>query len=408
MSKNNAAIVIIPLITGCIATTGDGPLVGPGSSSQILESTQTGEASPLPPHGRNIEVAIPVFEPNIPANSDDWEKKAIWPELRRAESKRFAIKMKEALDDTRQFGAVRVVPNQSATGDLYILGKIEESNGEDVKIHIKAVGIDGKTWLSQTFKHRVKEAFFHNIRNQDKSPYEPAFEEAAQRIVEKLKTKDNRYLDDLNTLTEVRFGYSLSEETYAPFIKISGNKMKLISAPADEDAMLQRIRKLRIKDQLFIDSLQPHYEAFDAQLSPSYTAWQKAAFTESKAKREARVEATGKAILGTLLLVAGAVAAANSSNSQDPNTAGVIAGVAGATAGGYLLLESHHASKESKLHHQTLMELGRDIDVRVAPQVVEFEKQTVKLIGDDKEQFDQWRHFLKKIYNEEATPSIQL
>ena len=64
--------VVIPLITGCIATTGGGPLVGPGRSSQILESPQE-EA-----HGRNIEVAIPVFEPNIPANSDDWEKQGLF------------------------------------------------------------------------------------------------------------------------------------------------------------------------------------------------------------------------------------------------------------------------------------------------------------------------------------------
>ena len=394
--------VVIPLITGCIATTGGGPLVGPGRSSQILESPQE-EA-----HGRNIEVAIPVFEPNIPANSDDWEKQGIWPELRRAESKRFAIKMKEALEDTHQFGAVRVVPDQSATGDLYILGKIEESNGENVKIHIKAISIDGKTWLSQTFQHRTKEAFFRDIRNQDKSPYEPVFEQAAQRIIQKLKKKDHQYLADLNTLTEVRFGYSFSEESFAPFMKTSGNKMTLVSAPADEDAMLRRIRKLRTKDQLFIDSLQPHYEAFDAQLSPPYTAWQEAAFTESKAKREARAKAMGKAVLGTLLLVAGAAVAANSSDAHDPNTGGVIAGTVGAAAGGYFLLESHHAYKEAKLHHQSLMELGRDIDVQIAPQVVEFEKQTVKLIGDDKEQFDQWRNFLKKIYNEETTPANQL
>jgi len=46
--------------------------------------------------------------------------------------------------------------------------------------------------------------------------------------------------------------------------------------------------------------------------------------------------------------------------------------------------------------------------VSIAPQVVEMEQQTVELTGTAKEQFAQWRSFLKKIYAQEKTPEKTL
>ena len=65
-------------------------------------------------------------------------------------------------------------------------------------------------------------------------------------------------------------------------------------------------------------------------------------------------------------------------------------------------------SKEAKVHRDALNELGESIDVELAPQVVEFDEQTEKLTGDAKEQFGQWRAFLKKIYEQERTPEVDL
>ena len=46
--------------------------------------------------------------------------------------------------------------------------------------------------------------------------------------------------------------------------------------------------------------------------------------------------------------------------------------------------------------------------MELAPQVIKFEKETVKLTGDAKDQFQQWREFLKKIYALESTPDTKL
>ena len=82
-----------------------------------------------------ISIIIPSFDPNLeqkkkvrnnttthagngPANpaSTSSSSDKIYPELRKVESKRFAIKLKDSLDKTNLLGAVRVTPDATASG----------------------------------------------------------------------------------------------------------------------------------------------------------------------------------------------------------------------------------------------------------------------------------------------------
>ena len=395
-------LAAIFVLSGCYATGGSpfgdsAVAVGPESSSQIMASP------PLRAIQKEIEVIIPTFDPNIPDDPDSWEKKGIWPELRRVESVDFALKMKKALEDTEQLGAVRVAPDQQVTGDLYAIGKINESNGEDVGINIKVVGIDGKSWLNKNYEHRVEEYFFNNMRNKDKSPYDPVFEQAAADIVEQLRRQDQNYLKELNQLSEVRFGYSMSDESFEQFLKFRNNRVELVQAPASNDPMFRRIHQYRVEDQLFTDKMQQYYYDFNQKVGSSYQAWQEAAFTAAKAKRKAKGQAALKTLAGILAIGLGAVAASN--NDSD---VGKVASVGAIGAGAVLLSSGIQDYKESKFHQDTLTELGKSIDVEVAPQVIEFEEKTIELTGDAAAQFNQWRAALKKIYAEERTPATQL
>jgi hypothetical protein len=44
----------------------------------------------------------------------------------------------------------------------------------------------------------------------------------------------------------------------------------------------------------------------------------------------------------------------------------------------------------------------------MAPQVMTYEEESVELTGDIDEQFRQWRDFLNRMYQLEATPDVQL
>ena len=121
--------------------------------------------------------------------------------------------------------------------------------------------------------------------------------------------------------------------------------------------------------------------------------------------REASGKALGQTILGGVLVGLGAAAAISNDDNSIAKGLGSVAGIA---AGSVLLAEGFQTRSEAKVHREALAELGSSLDLELAPRVVAFEGRTVELTGDAREQYVQWRDFLKRIYAEEATPERQL
>ncbi|MZR32365.1 hypothetical protein [Sneathiella litorea] len=381
--------------------------VGPRVSSEVMMATKVDPKSAKP----KLDVVIPVFDPGIP--EDDFElddEEEIWPELRRAEAVRFALNLKEKLEETGKFGAVRVTPNAEANGDLYVLGRIVESNGLDVEISVDVYDISGAKWYDEDYDHEVPEKFFKSIRNKGVDPYDPVFIEAANDLVEHLDDADGTELALLKPVTEMRFGANFSEEAFSEYIREEDGEIELTGLPSEDDPMLRRIRAIWVRDQLYVDNLQQHYEAFDANMGPSYAVWQQQNQETQIALNEARVKQTTQIVGGVLLAILGvglAVASGNSGNYG--RSSGALAGAAVAGVGSAVLFsEGFKTGNETKFHANTLEELGESVDAELAPQVVEFEGETKKLTGNAAKQFAEWREFLKQIYEQEKTPEKQL
>tara|TARA_Y100001936_G_scaffold211393_1_gene218847 strand:- start:3966 stop:5111 length:1146 start_codon:yes stop_codon:yes gene_type:complete len=379
--------------------------VGPSLSSSYLNQKKLNTAQLLP----KLDVIIPVFDPGLPENSD-YEDENIWPEIRRAEANRFAYKLKEKLEETGKFGAVRVAPDRTATGDLYILGQIKESNGEEVKIDVEVIDISNHKWLGDSFDHEVSDAFYKNYRNKGKDPYDPLFEEIAIKITEKLSDYKYKELKDLRYLADLRFGANLLDSQFMQYFKIANGEFKLVGKPSDKDLMFYRVKAIRVRDQLFIDGLQNNYASFSSKMNDSYLLWQHQSLLEIKAKRSANYKAIGQAVGGAALIGLGVLSAIAGSGSRSAatQTASTLGLVAGGVGGAVLIGKSLESNDEANMHRDTLNELGQSVDMELAPKVIEFEKNSVELTGNAKEQFKQWRDFLQRIYLEENTPDLQL
>lgn len=383
------------VLTGC-ATTGTtpSPEVGPGSTTTAASTTDAYR-------GVRLDVIVPIFDPGLPEDSDDYEKEGVWPELRRAEANRFAVTLKRALQDTRAFGDVRVSPDTEATGDLYVIGAIEKSDGQDVKIALDVVDIGGRRWKRDRYRHRVKEYFWRDPRNAGKDPYQPVFDEAAADIAKLVMKRSAETLSNLRHLAEIRFAKSFSEEAFADYIRERNGRVTLTALPDRDDPMLGRTRAIRVREGLFMDRLQTHYDAFTQRTDAGYAAWQEHSLTEVKARNAARGRALVQGVVGAALAVGGAYAAIKGDAELDPGRE--VAGVTAAIVGGVLIAKSFENSAQGKVHAEALAELGESLDVEVAPQVVELEGTTTELTGDAREQFRQWRAFLKRIHAEERT-----
>ena len=354
--------------------------------------------------GVRLDVIVPVFDPNIPKDSDQYEKLGIWPELRRTEAIRFAVALKNELDNTNVFANVRTTPDVAVSGDLYVTGKIIKSNGEDVEIAVQVHDISGARWMKKSYKHRVKEYHWQNVRQAGKDPYQPVFQKVAKDVAALLKKKSNDDLATVRAISEIQFASTFAPESFGHHLRQQNKRIKLASLPAVDDPMLVRTRAIRVLDGQYMEKVQDHYDQFVAETNPSYVAWQEHSMSSAKAEREAKSKAGLQALGGLLLLVGAAAAADNSSDDTLTNAA-----VAGAAVGGIMLMQDSFASNaEGKYHRGNLMELGSSLNLEVAPQVVQIEDTTYTMQGDLKAQLRQWRTFLKQFYALEATPDVQL
>lgn len=376
---------------------------GPQLSESIENEAKSSSFTPA--LGTKLDVIIPVFDPGLSDSAENYEEEGIWPELRRAEANRFAFKLKQALDNTQKFGAVRVTPDKTASGDLYILGKILASDGEEVEFNLTVIDISGKEWLDDKFGHEVKEGFYKNLRKKNVDPYEPAFKNAADKIAALLKDKSNPELSRLKDIAQLRFGASFNQEAFMEYLNTDNNYFQLVAMPSDDDPILKRVSSIRVREQLFIDNLQQNYQSFSENMNDSYSKWQEAAFQEKKLRAEAKKKGILKAIGGVVLIGLSIAAAANSdSSSVIANNAATTAAVAGGIAAAWMLSGSFKSHEEAQLHKDALDELGESINLELAPQVITFEEESVELTGNINEQFAQWRAFLKRIYEQESTP----
>ena len=399
-------LVLMHVLTGCVNTlstkSGSETSTGPQLSSSFEQDINT--VSYIAP---KLDVIIPSFSTGLSENAANYEEEGVWPELRRAEANRFAHKLKKMLEDTGKFGAIRVTPNDTASGDLYILGEINESNGMELEFNLDLVDASGKRWMNKKIDYEVSEGFYKNPRNEGKDAYDPAFEDAADKIVKALMKQKPENIAELQQIADLRFGASFNQEAFLPYLDTNKSPMKLVGMPSDADPLYQRVQSVRLREQLFVDNLQQHYSGFSNQMDESYLIWQKASFTEVQLNKKAKTKSFLK-MAGGVLLVAVAIAAAASGSPYDNNISSEVTAIAAGVGGAALISSGLTSRDEAKMHKDAINELGESVNLEMSPQVVSFEEQTVELTGDINEQFQQWRTFMARMYELEATPETQI
>jgi hypothetical protein len=195
----------------------------------------------------------------------------------------------------------------------------------------------------------------------------------------------------------------MSPDAFAGHLDSDGKgHYTIVRLPAIDDPMLARVRKIRERDYLFIDTLQQYYASFNGQMSGPYQEWRKLSYEEAVALQELRAESTRKLIAGAAMVIAGV--AASGSNDNVSRAAGNIA----ILGGGTIFKSGMDARTEAEIHVQALEELGLSLEAEIAPQIIELEDRTVTLTGSVEDQYQQWRELLRQIYATEVGDPLPL
>jgi hypothetical protein len=369
----------VTLLTGCV--------------SETVKSTQVPAlAAPdtLTPEAELLDVGVVILDPGISTVEDE---PLVYPEVRRAEATFMATELTQVLTEQGGWGAVRVVPDDRQFSDLLVKGTIMRSDGEALELKIVVSDARGMVWLDKRYTGVTSRYAYEKGTRVKQDPFLAVYRMIANDMLQKFNGVPAAERAEIRQVAEMRFARDFASGAFADYLQEDETgHISLRRLPAEDDPMLNRVRGLRQRHYVFVDTLQGHYTGFSEEMYEPYQEWRKASYEETVALRELESEAQREMIAGGAAIIAGIVA--QTSGSRTTRSAGAV----GVIGGGALLKSGLEKRAESKIHSLALEELGQSLDAEITPRVIELEDRTVQLSGNVEDQYDQWRELLADIY----------
>jgi len=372
-------LLALSLLTGCVTETVK------STSVPVLDAP----ATPVP-DAELLDVGVVILDPGISSVEDEEQ---VYPEVRRAEATFMATELADVLAEQGGWGAVRVVPDERQFSDLLVRGTILQSDGEALELKIRVSDARGTLWLDKRYTGITSRYAYEQGTRTKQDPFLSVYRMIANDMLAAFQRLPADERTTIRRVAEMRFARDFASGAFADYLNEDpSGQVTLRRLPSEEDPMLARVRGLRQRHYVFVDTLQGHYAGFSDDMYTPYQEWRKASYEETVALRELENEAKREMIAGGAAILAGIVA--QSSGSRMTRSAGAI----GVVGGGALLKRGLEKRAESNIHSLALEELGQSLDAEITPRVIELEDRTVRLTGNVEDQYDQWRELLADIY----------
>ena len=367
-------------------------LSGCATYQENVTPTQIMRAQQEIPEDQLMDVGIHTFESEeLPQKEAEAEGTS--NEIRKAEGHFMSYHLKNTLQQSGHWGAVRVIPTETDSIDLFVKGKIEASNGEHLTLDIEVVDAAGRIWVAKKYKKAATRFSYTGNRPGEKDAYQDLYNSIANDMADFKKKLTADDIKRIRAIAQLKFAKAFAPDAFDGYLaKGKKDETKIKRLPAADDPMMARLLKIREREYMFIDTLNEQYEAFYNEMWPSYENWRQLNMTENKARREIKSKALKQQLIGALL-IAGAIAAgsSNSGSMAAVQTSMII-------IGSQVLINGFNVSKEAEIHEAAIQELSESFSSEMQPVVMEFEGRQYELTGSAEEQFKQWRALLRKIY----------
>jgi hypothetical protein len=370
-----------------------------------INATQAGNEIP---EDELLDVAVHVFDPGVPheiaKNEQALNKKRIYPDIRAAESRYVAMMLRGTLENSGQWGAVRVCPQNVQFVDVSISGKIVESTGAKLALQVTVKDSTGRVWVNKQYASSADTGSYKtDAALKARDPFQNVYSEVANDMLtarEALTVQNRR---DIRRVTQLEFAKDLAPQAMDGYLEHDQKGlMRVARLPATDDPINTRIDRIRARDSGVVDTVNGYYANFADQMSDSYGQWRRANFEEIEKEQRALYQARTRTYLGAAAVVA-SVFVPQQCGMYDYNCRRVEGAVrtAGAIGGAASILSGLKKYSDAKTHAQALKELSESFQNEVAPQVVDVEGRTLKLTGTAEEQYREWRRLLHQMYLEE-------
>jgi len=348
-----------------------------------------------------IDIGIVEFDAGIPENNNP-TKTGVFEDIRNAETKYLAYHLKTTLQGTGHWGAVRVIPDRTAFTDVTITGSIEKSDGEYIVINVSVADAAGRHWFDQEYQTQTGMTSYSERRDRRRDPYQKVFNDIANDLHSFVATLPPKQLQQTRQISELQFFGDMAPLAYGEHLVMGEDGLVAINRlPAENDPAVARMRQIRERDRLVVDTLNEHYANFYYGIAIPYRSWRKNARQESINFREAKRSARMQALVGVVVLAGSLALDTDSSNRRSRNVNRGLQNM-GIYEGMNRIMGGIRQNSEANMHIDAIAELSESFGTEAAPMVVSVEGQERRLTGTAAAQYESWRKLLREIYKAET------
>lgn len=348
-----------------------------------------------------LDVGIMNFEAGIPERNDA-DESGIYPEVRQAEARYLPYHLKTTLQGTGFWGAVRVIPSRYVFTDVTLTGSIEKSDGEFVTLRITAEDSRGQHWFEKTYSTQTGITSYAENRDLSQDPYQKVFNEIANDLRAYAAALTPDEVRRIRQVSEMKFFADMAPGVFGDYIATDEDGItSLVRLPAENDPMAERLRQIRARDHLVIDTLNEHYANFYYGIAIPYESWRETSREQNVNYRQVKRAATLRALLG-VVVVAGSMSIDTGSSSRSAARAKSAARYVGVNRGVSTIISAWNLRQSANIHRENIKELSESFGAEAAPLVVRVEGETRRLTGTAEAQYETWRKLLKDIYQVET------
>jgi len=380
--------LVLLLLAGCSVTGGSREIDG-----AVSVDKPAGEIA----EAQLVDVWIELFDPGeLPEDEDD--ARGLSLEIREAEARYLPQQLRDSVERSGYWGAVRVVPRDIEGGEVLVRGTILVSDGERLELQIAAFDATGRAWFERSYVAESDSSEHDTALRRGIDVYQNLFNTIANDLAEFRATLNDYDIIEVRRVALLRFAADLAPDAFSAHLtQDRAGRYRVVRLPARDDPMFRRVQAIRERDALLVDTLNGHFDNFRREMHKPYVEWRRARTSEAEALRQIEREALTQKLIG-VAAIAGAIAIEVLGGGENTGSLRDVMILGGA----YSLKSGFDKDSETMIHSDAIIELGDSFSAETQPLIVEVEGEVHELTGSAEEQYAEWRALLRRIYATET------
>jgi hypothetical protein len=372
-------LFVLQLLTAC-ALPVPVPVPEPQHVKRLLDlvgDVNLIQAIQAPSANALLEIGVQVFSTAQKEAEEyeigDW----VFDEIIQKETQFLPHLLKNTLVDSRQWGAIRVIPDRDPSLDLIVEGQIVQSDGETLELQIRAFDSSGREWLNKTYADQsIQEEYPESTRFTLENtfdainfvdPFQDIYNRIANDLVAVRTNLGEQTLRDLNLVTDMLYAGDLSPSDFSGAVKENEDGLLVIDRlPSLDDPMMARVADMKYRHHLFIDTVDEYYQTLYEDIQPAYVLWRRYSIDQITEIETSQQEA-----------------------SQSDY---------GSSSGFLSLSQRYDRFKWSKIFEREFNDLAAGFNNELAPAFLELNSQVHGLTGTMEQQYREWRGILRRLF----------